>query len=77
MATGILGAINGAGTLTYTAQSNAKVFVNVGNVAGAVTINGAVASASVTLPIYMGAGQTLTVVVSSNGSAVASTLEEV
>lgn len=65
MATGIIGALNGAGTITYSPTSAAKVNITYNGQTGC-TINGAkvlpaATNACNTATVWVGAGQTLTV----------------
>lgn len=79
MATGIIGVMAGAGTITYSPTVNAKVQITVGGSStGSVTLNGAVGvfTNPISSPVYVGAGQTLTLVTVASSYAVLSCLEE-
>lgn len=78
MATGIIGTIASAGSLSYTPQSNAKMTV-VAGAAYAVSVNGQIvtaAAASSSATIYVGANQTATITTPANGTAMVSAIEE-
>lgn len=82
MATGIIGTLNGAGTITYTPNSPAKVKIsNSGTglvyVNGAAVINSGSSSVPNNIELWVGAGQTLTVTAApqSGGALVVSALE--
>ncbi|MDD5175756.1 MAG: hypothetical protein PHQ05_04965 [Sterolibacterium sp.] len=81
MATGIVGTVAGAGTLTYSPTVNSKVLVSAnGTAAASVTINGTVGlltnSVLSNLVAYVGAGQTLTVVSVTAANVFISCIEE-
>lgn len=82
MATGIIGVLAGAGTLSYTPLSSAKVkitYCGTGycQINGANVINTGAANALSTVEVFVGASQTLTItaVPQSSGALIVSALE--
>lgn len=81
MATGIIGSIGSAASLSYTPNVDAKVLISTGSTgAGTVTVNGSVvislsAAGSGNQTIFVGAGQTITVANSTGCSSIVSALE--
>lgn len=77
MATGIVGVLTSAGSISYTPQCAAKVLV--GGYGGNVQLNGAIINGGTNAPfsqtVYVGAGQTLTVVTSTGNYVIMSSLE--
>lgn len=78
MATGIVGFLNGAGTLSYTPSSNAKVSIYNTSTPGSVSYLGtsATLTTGVSTIIYVAANQTIIVTAVGSSTAIVSTLEE-
>lgn len=85
MATGLVGSIASAGSLTYTAQNSAKVKVSAANTTTtnlSVSANGvpiislATAFSSGSATFYLGAGQSVTISNASGMTSIMSVLEE-
>lgn len=81
MSTGFVGNLNTTGgSFTYTPQTNAKILTNcVAGSGGTISINGTVVAQNGTalgVESYIGAGQTLTIQITTSGAVSVFSLEE-